>query len=270
MKILQIITQSEVIGGATGHMIDLSKKLSQNGHEVIVAAGGRGELKDIIEEHDIDYIPLTYLERDINVWKDLRAAFELYKLIKKINPDLVCPHSAKAGYIGRMAACFARRPSIYTVHGWSSFNVGEKESTNLLYRLMEKIAGYFTDQMICVSNFDYDLAVNNEVVNKKKLHIVEYGLPENGSNSNDSVQNKDNIVKLIMVARFEDQKNHEVLLNALSQLEINNWQLKLVGDGSKLSQMKKLARKVKIDNKIQFLGWNDNVDELLDNSDILF
>lgn len=60
-------------------------------------------------------VPLT---RQITPLRDLKAVFQLYKLIKKEKPDIVHSHTPKAGLIGMMSAFLARVPvRMHTVAG---------------------------------------------------------------------------------------------------------------------------------------------------------
>lgn len=264
MKFLQIITQSENIGGASIHLIDLAKRLKDDGHEIIVAAGGGGELKERIEKNENKYVSLSYLVRDINPWNDVRATVEIYKLIKQEVPDLVCLHSSKAGLLGRIASFMAGVPNTFTVHGWA-FTEGKNKISKFVYKIIEKSGGMFSKQIICVSKFDYNLGIKKDIVSTRKLNIVQNGIFEEPIVRN----NKDKkTVKLIMVARFEDQKDQELLIRALSNLKDQKWQLEFVGDGSNLPKMKNLAKDLEVNNKINFLGFRKDVKNLLSQADI--
>ena len=47
MKILYLITRSDVIGGASIHVLDLASEMKSKGHDVTLLAGGNGVLHDI-------------------------------------------------------------------------------------------------------------------------------------------------------------------------------------------------------------------------------
>ena len=42
MKIVYIITRSDVLGGASVHLLDLAKGMIENGHQVHILVGGTG------------------------------------------------------------------------------------------------------------------------------------------------------------------------------------------------------------------------------------
>jgi glycosyltransferase involved in cell wall biosynthesis len=71
-----------------------------------------------------------------------------------------------------------------------------------------------------------------------------------------------------MVARFDSPKNHCDLLNALANIPRHNWELDLVGDGPLFSDIKRLAKKLNIHNKINFVGYTSNVKSFLLDADV--
>jgi glycosyltransferase involved in cell wall biosynthesis len=91
--------------------------MSQNGLDVIMVSSDGQELKEVIETEKCNHyiIPLT---RKITPFKDIRATYELYRLIRKERPDIVHTHTPKAGIIGMLASYFARVPiRLHTVAG---------------------------------------------------------------------------------------------------------------------------------------------------------
>ena len=100
MKILQIITQSE-LGGAQTVVVQLANNLSKE-HEVILAAGqGDGKMWAMVNDQVIkEHCP--HLQRSISPKNDLLAAIELRRLYNKYKPDVIHLHSSKAGTLGRI------------------------------------------------------------------------------------------------------------------------------------------------------------------------
>jgi glycosyltransferase involved in cell wall biosynthesis len=70
-----------------------------------------------------------------------------------------------------------------------------------------------------------------------------------------------NPVRIVMVARFDQQKDHVTLLKAFQN--IPEAHLDLVGDGLDLEKIKTLAKELKIIDRINFLGFRTNVAEVL-------
>ena len=69
--------------------------------------------------------------------------------------------------------------------------------------------------------------------------------------------------RLIMVARFNEQKDQATLLKAIALLSNHPLHLDLVGSGSSLSSCKALAQSLGIADRVSFLGDRTDVYELL-------
>ena len=117
-KILYIITQSE-LGGAQRYLLDLATNLDKNQYEVHIAFGGNGEVFGPLEGQKIASHGLKHLIRSISPISDIKAYFEIKKLISDIKPDIVHLNSSKAGVLGSMAIKKLKVPkTIYTAHGF--------------------------------------------------------------------------------------------------------------------------------------------------------
>jgi glycosyltransferase involved in cell wall biosynthesis len=75
-------------------------------------------------------------------------------------------------------------------------------------------------------------------------------------------------VRLAMIARFEPQKDHVTLLQALAGLKHEAWHLDLIGDGPLLPQARELSRRLGLDERIQFWGQRMDVAARLADSQV--
>ncbi|NUM25103.1 MAG: glycosyltransferase family 4 protein [Candidatus Buchananbacteria bacterium] len=178
-RILFIVTQAEW-GGAQRYIFDLASQLMPENYEITVAAGkfdGRGKnLFTKLDEKKIKSYTLKNLVREINPWQDVRAYFEIKKLIKTIRPDIVHLNSSKAGVIGALAAKRAKiKKVVYTVHGFV-FNEPMPMWKKFVYLVAEKFSARFKDTLICVSDYDRKSAIKNQIAPLNKLVTVHNGL----------------------------------------------------------------------------------------------
>jgi glycosyltransferase involved in cell wall biosynthesis len=70
----------------------------------------------------------------------------------------------------------------------------------------------------------------------------------------------------IFVARLEPQKDHRTLLSALNRLPA--LRLQLIGDGSLRRELESLVNESGLRDRVEFLGWRDDIPELLNAADI--
>lgn len=265
MKILYIITRANEIGGAQTHLRDMTSGLVKDGHQVELIVGEQGALVDDVRALNVKVHIIPELVREISPYKDIKCALIIRKIIKEFSPDVIALHSSKAGIVGRLAALFLKIPVVFTVHGWSFAN-GVHDKKRRLYIVIERLFSKITDEIITVSAQDKQLAIEHNVASASQQTVIHNGVPLKSAAPH--VYHTHDVVKLISVARFSEQKDHESLLKALSRLETRNWALTLVGKGPRLDEMKQLSQDLGISENVLFTGERLDVDALLADSDI--
>ncbi len=106
----------------------------------------------------------------------------------------------------------------------------------------------------------------------KKEQIIEWGyFTDFETQAADRLTNSKNYVpyQIISVGSLIERKNQELLLNAVRELE--DFKLTFVGDGYNKSKLVSMVKKIKIRDKVQFIGNIDNeiVQEKIRRSDLL-
>jgi len=264
-RILYLITRG-ILGGAQIHVLDLVLFLKQE-YDIDVAIGDRGPLYDRLREEGVPVYYISSLARSISLFKDIKGLVQVIKLFKKLEPDLVCMHSSKAGIIGRLAARLCHIPAIFTVHGWA-FTEGIPSTQRVVYLFLERIAARWAQKIICVSEFDRQLALKLHVCKERKLITIHNGIPIISKTLLARTEN-DSPVRIIMVARFSEPKDQHLLLTAISQIQTNTaFEVILVGDGPLLKQCQEMVDGLGITDKVKFLGARADVPEQLARSHI--
>ncbi|RJR30233.1 glycosyltransferase family 1 protein [Candidatus Microgenomates bacterium] len=176
-------------------------------------------------------------------WIEAVAAFQ--KLHRKHHYDLLHAHAYTAAIPAKAASLIWQLPLIFTVHGMLNQSHGYSFSAWFERMLFTQIR---YNGLITVSQ-DF-LKVPN--VNRNIKYIP-----------NGVVQPKINHKKvkfkkttLLYVGRLEEQKRVDLLLKALPyvRFEIPDVQLICIGNGSKLPYLRRLAKKLNVADKVQFLG----------------
>lgn len=263
MKITYIVTRADHYGGAQIHIRDLSKWMHNHGHDVTVIGGWMGVLSDEVIANGVKFRQAPSLNRTIHPIKDIKAFFQIRKILKETQPDIVSCHSSKAGLVGRIAAWTLGIKSIFTAHGWA-FTDGIQPIKKQIFRFIEWFSAFFGNHIITVSRYDKVLALQYGVAKSKQMTVVHNGKPmrpyERRDNTNKTPQ-------LCMVARFSDQKDHTTLLNALGGLKDKDWHLNLIGDGDN-TDYQALAIALDIQDKVTFHGQRHDVPDFLDTQDV--
>ena len=255
-----LVTRADRIGGAQIHVRDLAAAVQAQGDSATVITGGTGPFVDELRRQNTPTVVLRHLSRPINPVRDLRALREIRGVLRDLRPDLLSTHSSKAGILGRLAARSLRIPALLTAHGWN-FTPGIPAREAAVYRQIERFVGLFTSQIITVSEFDRRLALEAGLVGEDRVVTVHNGMPDIAPELRADPGRTP--VRLVMVARFEPQKDHPTLLRALAGLQEHPWELDLVGDGPLMDDMKSLAVSLGIGGRVHFLGQRMDVDQIL-------
>jgi glycosyltransferase involved in cell wall biosynthesis len=262
MKILYIITKSE-LGGAQKNLYDLICNFHKD-HEIHLATSTYGLLTKNAINLGVQVHIIANLARNINLCQDLLSINKCTLLINKIKPDIIHAHSSKAGVVARIAGWTCNVPVVFTAHGWG-FSPGTPKARRLVALIAEKILSIITDKIICVSESDRQLSLNFGVSNKNILVTIHNGINNIPVTIANPAQQPP---RLIMVARFNEQKDQTTLLKAIAQLANHSIHIDLVGSGSSLEACKELAQSLGIADQVSFLGDRTDVPSFLAQSQI--
>ena len=264
MKIVQLITHMNELGGAQVHVRDLSKQLIEDGHSVTILSGGDSIIDQKLRLSNLTYMHSKHLVRNINMKKDIKAFADLRRKLKKLQPDLVAIHSSKAGILGRLVCWSLKIPFVFTAHGWA-FTVGVDRRQARLYQIIEKWIGVLSPKIITVCEHDRQLAINHSVLPPSKMTTIHNGVPDQRLSQEERVTQT---VTIAMIARFEVPKKHLELLKILAQLEEYPWRLVLVGEGSLKQEAVEYVNNHGLKERVDFLDSHTNIHQVLKHADI--
>jgi glycosyltransferase involved in cell wall biosynthesis len=154
--VIHLVTRLE-FGGAQLNTVYTAEHLDAERFDAYLLCGPGGMLKSRLAATGRQ-IEVPALGREIRPHRDLRALFQLVRLFRRIQPQVVHTHSSKAGILGRLAAALAGVPAVvHSVHGFS-FSPAQPFLTRNFYRLAEKACRRFTGHFIFVARGDIGLA----------------------------------------------------------------------------------------------------------------
>jgi glycosyltransferase involved in cell wall biosynthesis len=270
-RVLYVITRAER-GGAQVHLLDLAVGMGKK-FELHLATGEEGYLTQACRENGIAVHLIPHLQREIRPLNDLKAAWELRRLMRRIKPDLVHAHTFKAGFLGRFVANRLKIPAIYTAHMWP-FGAAVPLTWRLVAPVCERLAARWCDRIISVSALAAENAARHGIGERSQVVPILNGIfdhPLRASLDHDKPDHDkpdhDKALTCTMVARFTHFKDHELLLRAFAQVS-GQVSLRLVGDGETLAAAHKLADELGIGGRVKFEGARGDVPEILAQSDI--
>jgi glycosyltransferase involved in cell wall biosynthesis len=147
--------------------------MSKNGFNVTMVSSDGQELNDVIENEKCDHIVIP-LTRKITILKDLKATYNLYKLIRKEKPDIVHTHTPKAGIVGMLASYFAKVPiRLHTVAGLPLIETSGFK--RIILNFVEKLTYQCSTNVYPNSYGLKKIILNNKFTSENKLKVIGNG-----------------------------------------------------------------------------------------------
>lgn len=266
-----------IMSGVQKIMVDFLTRLDKDAFDIRVICCGEGELTRILKKNNIAVIIVPELKRQINPFLDTIAFLKLMAIFRRYKFDIVHTHSSKPGFLGRLAAKAAKVPVVvHTVHGFA-FHPFSSKFDRRIFQLLEKIAGLATDQLILLNDADLQYVKTKKIVSERKICKIYNGICLDELDRKVNLQQKKNSLNLDcddfligFVGRLWEQKApHDFLLAIPSVLEkISNVTFLIVGDGHLRNSLEALAQKLRVQDRVRFLGWRNDVTEILQILDV--
>jgi len=281
-RVMHVIARLNV-GGAALHVMLLAAHLPAPAYENLLVCGVVGD-----NEADMGYVaaekgvPVTIIRelgRELSLTGDLLTLFKLWRLMRRFRPDIVHTNTAKAGFVGRVAARLAGVPVvIHTFHGHVFHGYFSPRKTRF-FILLEQLCARLSTRIIAPSaelkrqiTDKYHICAPDQVVvigvglDLARLaalprHIgtfrAEHGIPAE--------------VPLVgIVGRLVAIKNHDLFLQAAAQVvHRTNVHFVLIGDGERRAELTTLVAALGLSERVTFAGWITDVAPVYSAIDVL-
>lgn len=281
MKKLKIahIQLLPILSGVQNVSVQELKTLSNDKFDKYIICKEPGPLTILSDSIGIKSFFCNSLCREINLFNDLISFLFLYKLFRREKFDIVHTHSAKTGFLARIAAKLSGvNLVVHTVHGFA-FDSASNLFVKYFYMMLEIIAARFTDCLICLHDMDKDICIKKLKISENIINVIPNGVdielykPSSPTEKHDIREKfsiKPTSLVFVMVGRLWIQKNPFMFVKSAIQFidERPDVDVKflVVGDGDLKADLQHLT--IGYENKITLLGWQTNVSEILKMSDV--
>jgi glycosyltransferase involved in cell wall biosynthesis len=243
-------------------------------------AAGERSMADLAEREGARMMTVPKLVQPPRPHLDAVAFARVASIARRFRPDIVHTHTAKAGFVGRLAALAAVRPRpaiVHTYHG----HVLEGyfgPTTERAYRSIEALLARRSDCLIGVSQATVDDLVRLGVAPSTKFRVVPLGLDlepfarvEVAERSRLRAElgiGEDEVVATF-VGRVVPIKRVDLLLRAaaLARRRVP-LRLLVVGDGELRPRLEAQARELGIADVVSFLGYRRDLPAIATASDV--
>jgi len=276
IRVMRIIARMNVGGPAvqvTGLMRGLNA--SEFDHRLYTGFCASDEA-DYLEStaNDVTAIRIVGFGRRVSLASDLRAFITLVKEIRDFKPQIIHTHTAKAGFLGRIASLISLHPSIrvHTFHG-HLLNGYFGRFKRWLVIVAEKFLATFTHQLLAVGNKVRQDLLAVGVGKPKKFNIMPPGLEigklPSRSESQEFYGLPKNSLHCAFIGRVTRIKRPDRFLEVVGEIKKRgiNVDFFIAGDGELLEMCRQ--RIIRDDLPVTILGWQSNIESLLAAADLL-
>lgn len=239
-------------GGIKSHLLALLSGLDSARFKPVVICPPTTSLFREVQQAGHEVIPLD-LVGELNPVKDTKAVLRLRQILRRLNPDVLHIHSAKAGLVGRLAAALlARRPKVVlTVHSFVfDGRIGPRKRAVVAW--VERCLSRVTDWIIAVSR-----ALKEELISEMHLHPERITVIYNGVMFHPASRSAGAGLRIGTVARLAPQKGVDHLIRAAAIVlkEFPSATFLIIGDGPLRRTLETLADDVGARDNMEFLGF---------------
>lgn len=257
------------IGGVALNVLQTVAALQErDGIEVILVHGKvseqEGDMQYLAETLGVKSVILPSLGRELSPQHDLKTLWQLYQLMRKHRPDVVHTHTAKAGFVGRWAAFFARVPTrLHTFHGHVFHGYFSPRKTQM-FLWMERFSALISSKIITLSEaLKTELSDIYKIAPKNKIEVIPLGLnlqpftnlPK--GNFREQFNLPPDAPIIAVVGRLVPIKNHRLFLEAAKITHEKNPHIRflIVGDGELRPRIEEWIKELELQSTVTITGW---------------
>jgi glycosyltransferase involved in cell wall biosynthesis len=265
LNVLHLIETSEP-GGAETVLAYIASNLDTDRYRSIVCVLEDGWLTDHLSSLGIPHVMIE------NRWSyDPVFLFKLLRLIRREKIDLIHSHEFMMTVYGSLSARLARIPHVGTIHGKVYYPDRQRR-----VRMLRMAAG-LCSRLIAVSDDLNRFLTTLLSVRSGKIETLYNGIDLEKyrsvgllEESRERLGLRDMSIVLGTVGSLFEVKGLPYLLEAIARLRNKYPRLSLLiaGEGNREDSLKTIANQLELGNTVRFLGFRDDIPDILQAVDI--
>ena len=223
---------------------------------------------------EVNAVRIEGFGRRVSLGGDIRAFVSLVKEIRTFKPHVIHTHTAKAGFLGRIASIVSLQPSIrvHTFHG-HLLNGYFGSFMRSLVVIAEKSLAIFTDQLLAVGDKVRQDLLQAGIGSKEKFGLMPPGLSIGAllskSESQESFGLSASRLQCAFIGRVTQIKRPDRFLDVVSEIKKRGVDLDffMAGDGELLGACRERITDEEL--PVTVLGWQSYIEKVLSAADIV-
>ena len=268
MGSIKVLHVTQVTGGIETILLMLFRNFDRSAFEFHLACPPGTSLEGNARACGITVhrIPMV---RHADPLKDPLALMRLIRLMRRERYAIVHGHSAKGGYLGRLAA--RRAGGSNTVYSPQAFSfLSQRGIARHLFRWMERLAIPWTDIVVASSESERVRAISDVGFPSNKVVVIPNSIdfaeaPNGGREPSPGTEPKAPVV--LTIGRFSYQKNCEMFVRVAVRVarQCPDARFAMLGAGFAgplEREVRRLVSEVHLDNRLQILPWTSKAEAL--------
>jgi glycosyltransferase involved in cell wall biosynthesis len=245
------------VGGIIRHILDLANGQADRGHHVGIIAdsltgGERADqvLAEIAPRMKLGVYRIAIRREPSPL--DFVTWLQFANTVRRLKPDVLHGHGAKAGAFMRMRGGSKASIRVYTPHG-GSLHYPLSTIKGQLYSRLERMLMNNTELFLFESAFARDTFQRTIGVPKGLVRTVFNGVT---ANEFDPIQKAGDATDVAYVGEFRHIKGADLLVDAIARLRADgkNVTLTLGGDGEEMDHLKAQVARLNLGDAVRFIG----------------
>jgi glycosyltransferase involved in cell wall biosynthesis len=245
------------VGGIVRHILDVANGQADRGHLVGIVADSLtgGERADAAFAEIAPRLKLGVhripIRREPHP-TDLFAWMRFAALVRKLKPDVLHGHGAKAGAFVRLKGSSKSTIRVYTPHG-GSLHYPLTTMKGAFYSRLERALMNRTDLFLFESAFARD---TYQRIVGRPAGVVKCVFNGVTANEFDPITTADDATDVVYVGEFRHIKGADLLIDAVARLRTDGKQVRLTlaGDGEETANLKAQIQRLNLGDAVRFIG----------------
>lgn len=258
------------IGGLENGLVNLINRMPKDRYRhMIICADDYTDFKNRIQREDVEIYALR--KRPGN---DLNAQYRLWKLLRKLKPDIV--HTRNLGTIEYTIPAFFAGVK-YRVHGEHGRDMSDIDGSNRKFIILRRFYNLFLHRFIALSRDLESYLLVSVGIKRQKLVQLYNGVDIARFQRSTQRDLKATEIVFGTVGRLQAEKDQATLIRSFKLLieycsavktNMPEPRLVLVGNGPDRGKLEQLISELNLNGRVTFLGARDDIPEQLNGIDV--
>jgi glycosyltransferase involved in cell wall biosynthesis len=282
LRVVAVIARINV-GGPAVNVLLTAARLDPNLHDTHVVCGrvapAEGDMGHLAQSLGVQPIVIRQLGPALHPWNDFISLVRLYRLMRRMRPDIVHTHTAKAGFVGRLAARLAGVPVIvHTYHGHVLRGYFGPLKSRIFLGLERRAARWSQCVLALTEGLRRDLAETFHVTTADRIRVVPLGLDlepftetaRRSGRFRASIGVACDAPLVGIVGRLTAVKDHDLFVRAAAEIarERPAARFVVVGDGELRAVIGRQVEALGLESAFTFTGWRRDMPSIYSDLDI--